>query len=35
VEVMVKTLSLTDIKAELAEARKDYHAAKKDHKAPG
>jgi len=32
VEVMVNTLSLTDIKAELTGARKDYHAAKKDHK---
>jgi len=32
VDVMVKTLSLTDIKAELTEAWKDYHTAKKDHK---
>jgi len=28
---MVNTLSLTDIKAELTRARKDYHAAKNDH----
>jgi len=32
VEVMVKTLSLADFKAELTGARKDYHAASKDHK---
>jgi len=29
---MINTLSITDIKAELTKARKDYHAAKKDHK---
>jgi len=29
---MSNTLSLTDTKAELTKARKDYHAAKKDHK---
>ena len=31
-EVLVSQLSLTEIKDELEKARKDYHAAKKDHK---
>jgi len=34
-EVMINTLSLTDIKAELTKARKDYHAAKRITKVTG